>query len=730
MREILAEFVTQNRDNLDRLEADLLALEAEPASRPLVDRIFRGVHTIKGTSGFLGFVRLQKLTHAGEGLLSRLRDGTLAVAPAMVGTLLEMVDAVRRVLVQIDATQEEGEDDHAGLMARLQVLQSEAGAAAMPPASPPPAAAASPEPAPAPAAAEHADTGSREPATLEADHSIRVDVQHLDHLMNLVGELVLTRNQILQLGAQHDCNELSATSQRLNTITSELQEAVMKTRMQPIRNVLGKVPRMARDLAAACGKKVALQMDGEETELDKTLIEAVRDPIAHLVRNCIDHGIESPELRQGRGKPAEGRLCIRAFHEGGTVHLEIGDDGQGMDPERLKSKAVELGILQPLEAARMSDREALELVFRAGFSTASQVTEISGRGVGMDVVRANIEAIGGTIAIQSTLGAGTTFALQIPLTLAILPALLVRSRGERYAIPQASLVELVRLDDSAARRHLEWIDGQPIFRLRGELVPLVHLAAELGTCTHDVWRAVRERSRSHVVVLHADGATFGLVVDDVSDTAEIVVKPLDRRLRDIGVYSGATIMGDGRVALILDVLAIAQRARIVGERGARRTTEPAAVAPAPAVAPARLLLVETAGRRLALPFAAVRRLEDVDVASFETAGSERVLQSRGEVLRILSSEDLVDRGRSPGTPEHQSVVVVADDRSRVGFSVHRILDIVDAGIPVEGAPRRPGIAGCRIVQERVTEIVDVEALLQRVRAEAAAAPARVEAANR
>ena len=375
--------------------------------------------------------------------------------------------------------------------------------------------------------------------------------------MNLVGELVLARNQILQFTATQTDTGFIGASQRLNLVTSELQEGVMKTRMQPIGNLWTKFPRIIRDLSAQCGREVRLEMEGKDTELDKTIIEAIKDPLTHIVRNSVDHGIESPADRIARGKSPQGHLMLRAFHEGGQINIEIADDGAGIDPDRVRQKAVSRGIMTAEQAARLNDHEAVKLVFLPGFSTAEKVSNISGRGVGMDVVRTNIERIGGTVDIQSRIGLGTTLRIKIPLTLAIIPALIVNAGRERFAIPQAALVELVRLEAAQAKERLEHVGGATFYRLRGNLLPVITLHRELrvegGTSDGVV----------SIVVLNADGRQFGLIVDAISDTEEIVVKPLGKQLKRVNVFAGATIMGDGRVALILDVVGLAQQARVI-----------------------------------------------------------------------------------------------------------------------------------------------------------------------
>ena len=466
-----------------------------------------------------------------------------------------------------------------------------------------------------------------------ADSSIRVDVDLLDALMTLVGELVLTRNQIVQHASTRADPGLVRSSQRLNLIASELQEGVMKTRMQPIDSIWSKVPRVVRDLSHTCGKQVRVEMEGKETELDRTILESTKDPLTHLVRNAVDHAIETPEERIAAGKHPEGTLLLRAYHEGGQVNIEITDDGKGIDPAVIGAKAIEKGLVSAEQLGRMTPREIVNLIFLAGFSTAAAVTNVSGRGVGMDVVKTNIEKIGGTIDVQSHVGRGTTFRIKIPLTLAIIPALTVTCAGDRYAIPQVSLLELVRLEGEAVTKGVEQIHGAPVYRLRGSLLPLVYLDRELAVGPGEL---DRNRDTLFIVVLQAEDRQFGLVVDDVIDTEEIVVKPLGKQLKGIPSFAGATILGDGTVALILDVLAVAQQSNVlvagrdrgVGDRNARGDAAQSKVE--------SLLVVGLGeGRRMGIPLAMVTRLEEFPVSTIERVGSHEVVQYRGQILPLV-----------------------------------------------------------------------------------------------
>jgi two-component system chemotaxis sensor kinase CheA len=559
-----------------------------------------------------------------------------------------------------------------------------------------------------------------------SDSSIRVDVGLLDKLMTLVGELVLARNQIIQFSTSQEDAGFLGTVQRLNLLTTELQAGVMKTRMQPIGNVWQKFPRVVRDLAVACGKQVRLDMEGQETELDKTIIEAIRDPLTHLVRNAIDHGIEPPEARKTGGKPAEGLLALHAFHESGKVIIEIADDGGGIDPQRVRDKAIRVKVITPEEAARLSDRELVNLIFLPGFSTADQVTHFSGRGVGMDVVRTNIERIGGAVDVESRPGRGTTVKMKIPLTLAIIPALTVAAGGERYCIPQVSLLELVRLEGEQARRGVEQIHGAPVYRLRGNLLPLVHLDQQL-----QVEPTRPPGGEVNIVVLQADDRQFGLVVDAIHDTEEIVVKPLQKQLKAATAFAGATIMGDGRVALILDVVGLAQRANVVTAARGRALTERAAAAADESAARRQslLLFAATDGSRMAIPLDQVARLEEFPRDALERTGSQAVVQYRGEILplldvaralrRLARADGPRARARANGRPRDNGesggdttqVIVYAGAGRRVGLVVGGILDIVAEEVATRSRANRPGVLYTAVVQGRVTEFLDVAAVL-------------------
>jgi two-component system, chemotaxis family, sensor kinase CheA len=704
--DLVREFLLESHENLDRLDEEVLRLEADPDDAEALASIFRTIHTIKGTCGFLGFSRLERISHGGESLLARVRDGQLALHRPVVDALLAVVDVIRAQLAEIETTGNEGTGDDSALLDLLaRVWQQD-------------------DPSPAPAGQPPAGTDPGESRVV--DSSVRVDVGVLDQLVNLVGELVLARNQLLQVTGDHADSPLAASAQRVNLITAELQERLMMTRMQPVGSAWGRFPRVVRELAQVCGKQVRIQMTGQETGLDRTVIDAIKDPLSHLLRNAIDHGIEPPEVRGAAGKPAEGRLSLHAFHEGGQVNIEVSDDGAGLDIARIKRRALEGGLVTEAKVARMTDHEAADLVFTPGFSTSDSLTHVSGRGVGMDVVRTNIERIGGTVSIDSTPGSGTTVRIRIPLTLAIVPAVAVAVQDGRYAIPQANVLELVSLNLGSGGSAIELVAGAPVYRLRGELLPLLDLRAILHPdqvkreSTPEPGEAPTRTGQGGVIVVVQTGDhQFGLLVDGVSDSQEIVVKAIGSLLEHIPVYAGATIMGDGRVALILDVGGLAQRGRIVTDLRSPTAVGLAHTHDLPGAERRSLLLVGVgAQRQAAIPLEAVARLEEFPRSAVEWAGRQEAIRYRGEILPLLRLRDLIDGGRETGDERPWIHVVVHETGGRCfGLVVERIIDVVEEPLATEsaGGPEEMSVRAVRgsaIIQQRVTELVDVAALAE------------------
>jgi two-component system chemotaxis sensor kinase CheA len=718
--ELTREFIAESQEGLDRMELCLTELEKRPGERELVAEVFRAVHTIKGTTGFLGFSRLEKLAHAGESLLAAMRDGNVNVTTEVISGLLDLMDGLRAILRLIETTGLEGvraRDEDSRLIATLTGLKaSGVGVPAAVPMSAPPAVVSPP-------LTVAVTLATSAPAALPMpDRSLRVDVEVLNRMMNLVGELVLTRNQMLQCSP--GALNFPELARRLDGVTAELRESVMEARMQPVGHLFSKFPRMVRDLSKTCGRQVRLEFEGQETGLDKSLLEAIRDPLAHAVRNSVDHGIEPPEERLKAGKPAEGVLRLRAYHQSGWVVIEVIDDGAGISTDRILAKAIERGLITADQAPLMSEREVLQLIFVAGFSTADQVTNVSGRGVGMDVVRANVEKVGGSVDLESRLGFGTTLRLRVPLTLAIVPALVVRSGGVSFALPQNSLVELVYVSREDAASAIERIGTAELYRLRERLLPLVWLDRLI-----ELDRQPGEEDGFHIAVVESEGRRFGLVVDDLMAPEEIVVKPLSAALREVGLFSGATVLGSGTLALILDVAATGARA------GVRPMTEEAKSADAEEtggqltediqvdIERSMVVFEVRPGEPMVMPLSLVERIESVPLAEVEFAGGRAILQYRGEVLPLEDEGNLLGllAGKSrdwtgtpsPG-PELEAAVTVliclrADPHGmkRTGVVVRRVLDITSGRMLAEDAT---GFGGqLAMVRDRVTTVYPASA---------------------
>lgn len=753
---ILNEFLVECAEGLDQLDQQFVALEQNPMDAELLGSIFRAVHTIKGTCGFLGLPKLENVAHGAENILSAMRDRDLDVTSDGITVLLGAVDVIKEILEHIESERREPDKDYASVREHLDAFL--AGAVNVETAAPMTEAEAlamremagdelltedlepSPEvgkgeaqaedsksnvtetapEAPASVSPPHPETS--EPSTKKkrslAESSIRVDVGLLDKLINMVGELVLARNQLLQqVRHQVETSPSKAnngTVQQINLITTELQDTVMKTRMQPIKNVWDKFPRVVRDLARSNGKDVELIMEGAETELDKTLLEAIKDPMTHIIRNAADHGIETPEIRRERGKPEKGTLLLKAYHESGRINILISDDGAGIDVRRVKAKAVEKGLVTQEMSDKMSDREALKLIFHPGLSTAEKVTNVSGRGVGMDVVKTNIEAIGGTVSMSSRLGEGTQMRIEIPLTLAIIPALMVTSGNEPFAIPQASLLELVRVDEESESK-IEVIRDANFYRLRGVLLPLLYLNEVLALKSHVLAEDGLIHSKgTNIVVLRAGDHSFGLVVDKVNDSEEIVVKPLSRQLRNLSYLAGATILGDGRVALILDVIGVAHEGHLSGDGH----QDPSAMVEADTLldaenGPETMILFSMNGEdRYAIPLSEVARLEEFEIDQIERSAGQDVIQYRDDLLFLVHLGDILGVATSEEEKTRIPVIVFSHQEKSVGVIVGQIIDIIEAEMHLYPAPsEKIGVKGSLVINGKTTDLLDIEQLI-------------------
>ena len=604
MDELLTDFLTETAENLAALDDAVLTLERVPGDPETIALVFRLVHTIKGTCGFLALPRLERVAHAAEDLLAAIRAGERRATPGLITVVLAALDRIRLIVDGLVANGAEPAGDDATLLAELHAAEDASELAAGTNALAEP---------------DHAGA-DRSTAGGQPAQSIRLGVDVLENLMTLVSELVLTRNQLMQLARTQGDSRFTAPLQRLSHITSDLQEGVVKTRMQPIMQAWRKLPRLVRDLGAELGKQVELSMIGGETELDRQVLELIQDPLIHMVRNSVDHGLESPAARIAAGKPATGRITLGSYHEGGHIVIEVGDDGAGLSTEAIRARVLSRGLATAGELASMTQRQLHLFIFRPGFSTAAAVTAVSGRGVGMDVVRSNVERLGGTVDLRSVTGGGTTFIVKIPLTLAIISALIVAAEGQRFALPQLCVRELVRAEAQGTpgpgRLVVEQVDGAPVLRLRERLLPLVTLRALLKLPTAP---DVKPGEALTVVVATLCGATIGLVVDRVFDTEEIVVKPVSPLLRGIAIFGGSTILGDGSVIMILDPGGIAravgqadtadrEAAARGGERPARRLGDRSAML---------LVRLSADASPVAIPLGLVARIESLSRDAIE-----------------------------------------------------------------------------------------------------------------
>ncbi|MEA1832202.1 hybrid sensor histidine kinase/response regulator [Methylobacterium durans] len=754
MDDLLREFLTESSEHLDTVDTELVRFEQDPNNQQILRNIFRLVHTIKGTCGFLGLPRLEALAHAAETLMGRFRDG-LPATQASVTLILSTLDRLKAILADLEATGAEPAGSDEDLIGALEKMsEGTAEPAPMPvappvlpepvfrelkpgevslddleaaflaapgpddfapePPAPQPAAAEAPvvfeapaEPAvPAPAASAPAPTTpARAPAAeapAEGDgavskvQTIRVNVDTLEHLMTMVSELVLTRNQLLEIARRHDDTSYKVPLQRLSHVTAELQEGVMKTRMQPIGNAWQKLPRVVRDLSAELGKQIELVMQGAETELDRQVLEVIKDPLTHMVRNSADHGIEGAAERKAAGKPARGTIRLAAFHEGGTITIEISDDGKGLDLSAIRRKAVERGVASQAEIEKMTDAQVAKFIFHAGFSTAKAVTSVSGRGVGMDVVKTNIETIGGVIDINTQLGRGTTFTIKIPLTLAIVAALIVKAGENRFAVPQVAVLELVRVDKTTGQR-VERINGSPVLRLRERLLPIVTLTGLLGQSDG------ADVDTGFVVVAQVGRQRFGILVDEVFHTEEIVVKPMSSKLRHIPLFAGNTILGDGAVVLIVDPNGVARQVSQSAQAGSipvESEVEETEAGDAKAT-----LLVFKGGNNTfkAVPLSLVTRLEEIDAAKVEWLGGRPLIQYRGRLMPLVPADEAITI-RSEGT---QALVVFSDGERAMGLVVDEIVDIVEERLDIEITAERSDLIGSAVLRGRATDIINI-----------------------
>lgn len=692
MDELLSEFLTECCEGMATLDAELVLLERQPADTQRLDAIFRIVHTIKGTCGFLGLARLERVAHAAESVLGQLRDGRLSPTPEVMAAVFAAVDRIRIILDGLASAGAEPPGDDRAVIDGLGRLVT--GGEPEPPGAMGEAALAAASPEPATAAPEPAAGGAEPAVEASAVHTLRVRLDHLDTLMTLVGELVLTRNQLLQVTRHAAGGDVASPVQRLNRITTELQETVMRTRLQPIGNAWTRLPRLVRDLAQELGKEIELVLEGGETELDREILEHIRDPLTHMVRNAADHGLERPAVRRRAGKPECGRIRLAAAHEGGHVVIRLSDDGRGLDLGAIAAKALAARLVGEHELAAMTPDQIGRLIFHPGFSTAQEVSSVSGRGVGMDVVRSNIERLGGTIELASEPGQGTTFTIKIPLTLAIVSVLIVGVGGLRLGIRQGDVVELLRA--GAATEHpIETVGGTPMLRLRDRLFPILALTGLLG-----LPGSPPEQTRSAYVVLARIGrGSVGLLVDQVFDTEEVVVKPLPPVLRGARIYAGSTILGDGGVIMILDLDGFQDTVASRPAEADAGTAEPVLAEDATS-----LLLFRAGGPTpRAVPLALVTRLEVVAPEEAEQSDGRTVIQYRDRLMPLVE----IDGGPARFEAGRRPVIVFTDSGRHMGLVVDQILDIAEAGVRLELQAGAAGSLGSAVIMGRTTDLLDV-----------------------
>jgi len=723
MDELLREFVTETNESLDVVDVELVRFEQDPNNAKILDNVFRLVHTIKGTCGFLGLPRLEALAHAAETLMGKFRDGLPATNEA-VTLILATIDRIKQILESLEREQREPEGVDNDLISDLERMVERVVSSTAPAPAPYAVGTLTPQvlerplrpgedslddlerafretqvdPRPAKPAKPAPADAKDDDAAKASGQSIRVTVDTLEHLMTMVSELVLTRNQLLEIVRRHEESEFKAPLQRLSNVTAELQEGVMKTRMQPIGNAWQKLPRIVRDLSNELGKQIELEMQGAETELDRQVLDLIKDPLTHMVRNSADHGLESADERRAAGKPEQGRIRLSAYHEGGHIIIQVADDGRGLDTDRIKAKAIAQGLVSEADVEKMSEAQIQKFIFAPGFSTAAKITSVSGRGVGMDVVRNNIDQIGGTIDVKSVAGVGVSFTIKIPLTLAIVAALIVEAGGDRFAIPQLAVVELVRARSGGEHR-IERIKDTAVLRLREKLLPLARLSHLLGTEPEP-----GNVESGFIVVTQVGSQSFGIVVDSVFHTEEIVVKPLSSKLRHIAMFSGNTILGDGAVIMIIDPNGIAQSlgSTVTSQMDAEKAAD---TRPAAFDERTTSLLVFRAGssQPKAVPLALITRLEEVDARKIELSNGRHMVQYRGQLMPLVSMNENV-RVKGEGA---QSLLVFSDGARSMALVVDEIVDIVEDRLDIEVGSDNPGVLGSAIIKGQATEIVDV-----------------------
>lgn len=726
MDELLIEFITESSENLAKLDTELVELEHNPENPEILNSIFRTMHTIKGTCGFIGLPRLEKLAHASESVLVKIRDKALFINEDIISIILQSIDGVKHIINKLSETGGEPDGNDHEIIDRLNAIldvsladnskknESEKEQTAdlidfdaiEVPETKAETEAATPkmestqqteQPTP------ENDTASGEKApSNDQNQTIRVNINTLENLINTVSELVLTRNQLMQLAGKEENPALNMPLYRLNYVTSELQELVMKTRMQPIGNAWLKLPRIVRDSAKELKKKIKLELHGAETELDRQVIELIKDPLTHMIRNAMDHGLELPDQRIAQGKPEKGTIRMNAYHAGGHIIIEISDDGRGIDAEKIRNKAIEKGLIFSEEANKLNDNQIYQFIFKSGFSTAEKVTNISGRGVGMDVVRTNVEKIGGTIDIKSQKNKGSTFSIKIPLTLSIISALIAESSEYRFAIPQINILELVHISENSNNK-IEYINTHPVLRLRNKLIPLAFASDLLG-----LERTAADDHKHYIIVLQVGNSYFGIIVDKVYNTQEIVVKPVSSLIRSLSIFAGNTILGDGGVISILDPNHMANALSNINLENIESTSQnnDDNLCKEKNIESFLLFLAQDKTPK-AIPLSTLTRLEQINLQDVEYADNHPCIQYRDSLMSLIfmtssTNEDIT-----------KPVLVFANHTHTLGLVVDEILDIVENDcIELNLDSHDPTKLGTIILKDRATEILNTDHYLQ------------------
>jgi two-component system chemotaxis sensor kinase CheA len=748
--ELRQEFVLEAEDIIERVSRNLQMIEPENHHQPvqqklhqeIINEVYRDVHSLKGSAFLCSYVSMGEIAHLMETGLEQVRTGQLFAHEFLISSLFKGIKIIETFLLKIKSDQSM---DHLNpVIPVFKKLLDKACQTTQGPAS----SLANPTPEkkvdlpttqdlnhkdPSMSLPDHSDIKTP-PITKDLQHhnnkdhkehkdasdanaSIRVPVSLLDNLMALMGEMVLVRNQVLQYSNKSDDQEFLSMSKRLNVVTSEIQGEMMRTRMQPIGNVLTKFSRVVRDLSLELKKSINLQLVGVETELDKSLLEAIKDPLTHIVRNSCDHGIETPEIRKQAGKSESGSIKIHAFHEGGQVVIEISDDGKGLSREILLKKGIEKGLITSAQESTMTERDIFHLIFAPGFSTAAKVTNVSGRGVGMDVVRTNIEKIGGTVELDSHFGHGTTIKLKIPLTLAIVPALIVKCGDGTFAIPQVKLEELVRVDQTHHDQKVEKLHGAVVYKLRGQILPLVDLNELLKTGRKTNY----ENGILTIAIVNAERQSFGLIIDEIQDTADIVVKPLNRLLKSLQIFSGATILGDGSVALIFDVMGVAKLAQITNDRREKNTLDDTKIVDKSFQLECQdyLIVRLNSETKYAIVLGYVHRLEEFKKSQIELSGQRPIIRYRDIILPLLDVNELMgfksDTNVSSlaNAEENVAVVVIKKAGLLYGLKVNEILDTLSTSIELDSThTNHLGIFGNLNLPEELVVVIDPFALIE------------------